>query len=251
MHVVEMSLGEGGAMSHSGVQVEYVSAARVDSVWPSSGVVSGGTVVTLSGEGFVAGRTGCRFGSAEGTEAVVMSSREAQCVAPSAVAGLVGMYVSSVATEGVWHETGLQYKYVGVVSVQHVSPLFVNAQGGSAVTIETYALDESLAMADCVFGGSVTVAARSVSGGLVECMSVAGAAGNTTVELSLNGQDMSTGAFTVEYISLANVSMVTPSIVGGGSEVMVSGSGLVASGVRCAVGGSVLLRQYLRWAGCC
>ena len=88
MHVVEVSLGEGSAMSHSGVQVEYVPAGRVMSVEPSFGVVSGGTIVTLSGEGFVAGRTACRFGSAESTEAEVLSSSEAQCVAPVGVAGL-------------------------------------------------------------------------------------------------------------------------------------------------------------------
>merc|ERR1719305_1550146 len=82
MHVVEVSLGEGSAMSHSGVQVEYVSAGRVLGVEPSVGVASGGTIVTLSGEGFVAGRTACRFGSAESTEAEVLSSSEAQCTTP-------------------------------------------------------------------------------------------------------------------------------------------------------------------------
>ena len=84
------------------------------------------------------------------------------------------------------------------------------------------------------------VAARSVSGGMVECMSVAGVAGNTTVELTLNGQHTSTDSLTTQYMSLVNVSMVSPSFVAGGSEVMVSGSGMRSSGMRCAVGGSVL-----------
>merc|ERR1719321_2103658 len=88
MRVLEVSSSEGGELSHSGVQVEYVSAARVESVWPSSGSVSGGTVVTLSGEGFVAGQTACRFGSSGSLVAAdMLSSSEAHCVSDAAPVG--------------------------------------------------------------------------------------------------------------------------------------------------------------------
>ena len=135
MHVVEVSLGEGSAMSHSGVQVEYVPAGRVMSVEPSFGVVSGGTIVTLSGEGFVAGRTACRFGSAESTEAEVLSSSEAQCVVPAAAVGSVSVYVSTSTMAGVWQESGLQYKHVDAVSVRHLSPLTANTGGGLRIHV--------------------------------------------------------------------------------------------------------------------
>ena len=49
MQVVEVAMSEGGEMSRSGVQVEYVAAGSVSSVFPASGVVAGGTVVTLVG----------------------------------------------------------------------------------------------------------------------------------------------------------------------------------------------------------
>merc|ERR1719486_1329528 len=115
-------------MSHSGVQVEYVSAGRVLGVEPSVGVVSGGTIVTLSGEGFVAGRTACRFGSAESTK------------------------------DGVWQESGLQYRHVGAVSVQRVSPTMANVEGGSIVSLVASGVEDG-ASVTCVFGGSVMVAA--------------------------------------------------------------------------------------------
>merc|ERR1719502_1302652 len=82
-------------MSDSGVQVEYVSAGSVSSVWPASGGVAGGSVVTVGGAGFVAGRTACKFGSAMAVEAMVLSSSEAVCVAPAGARGSVGVEVAT------------------------------------------------------------------------------------------------------------------------------------------------------------
>merc|ERR1719305_1005431 len=65
MRVVEVSINAGGELSHSGVQVEYMGGSEVHSVWPSSGAVSGGSVV----------------------EAEVLSSKEATCVSPAGVFG--------------------------------------------------------------------------------------------------------------------------------------------------------------------
>ena len=79
MRVVEVSMAAGGEMSRSGKQVEYVSAGSVSSVWPASGAVSGGTMVTLVGSGFVAGRTACKFGAGMAVEATVLSSTGCMC----------------------------------------------------------------------------------------------------------------------------------------------------------------------------
>merc|ERR1712086_291574 len=125
MQVVEVSHSEGGEMSYSGMQVEYVSAGHVASVWPSSGVVSGGTVVTLVGEGFVAGRTGCQFGSSGAmVVADVLSSTEAQCVSSAGVRGSASVGVSTVYTsdEVAVEESGVSFQYVSAVSVERVSP---------------------------------------------------------------------------------------------------------------------------------
>ena len=84
-----MSLSQGGEVSRSAVQVEYVAAGTVTSVSPSMGSVVGGSVVTLSGTGFAAGRTACKFGSGMAFAAEVLSSEEARCVAPAAARGAV------------------------------------------------------------------------------------------------------------------------------------------------------------------
>merc|ERR1719253_848190 len=140
MHVLEVSLGAGGVMSYSGVQVEYAAMGHVTSVTPSIGSVSGGTVVTLAGEGFVAGRTACRFGSAAGVVAEVLSSTEARC---TTVAGVMGMVPVSISTswddesssEGVWSESGIEYKSVSVVSLRQVVPSVVDQAGGTSVSV--------------------------------------------------------------------------------------------------------------------
>ena len=218
MRVVEVSNSEGGELSHSGVQVEYVSAARVESVWPSSGVVSGGTVVTLSGEGFVAGRTACQFGSSGSLVAAdVLSSSEAQCVS---VVGPVGEADLAVYTgAAVAHHS--DFKYYADGTVASISPGTVSAVGGDVITV-TVPSSQSGSLMRCIVDGTVSVSAQGYSADVGEwqCRAPAMSAGNHTVEVSSNGQDwtVSSGVM-VEAVASMNVSTVDPAVVLGGSEV--------------------------------
>jgi hypothetical protein len=100
-----------------------------------------------------------------------------------------------------------------------------------------------------MFGGVTVVQAEWTGSSQMACRTVAAGAGNSTVELSVNGQDWSSSSMSVELISVANVSMVTPALVSTGASSLVSvhGSGLVvASGVArtyCAVGGSMVVQS--------
>jgi hypothetical protein len=91
---LEVALSKDGEMSRSGRVVEYAGVGEVTSVQPSSGVVTGGTVVTVAGTGFVAGRTACKIGSSAAFTADVMSSTEARCVAPAGTRGAVTVAVA-------------------------------------------------------------------------------------------------------------------------------------------------------------
>ena len=127
MRVLEVSVG-GGEMSQNGVQVEYMGAARVSSVWPSTGSVSGGTVVTLAGEGFVAGVTGCRFGTSSVVMADVASSGAATCASPAGIVAVVSLSLhSSVDVSDVTREH--MFKYTTMSSVETVAPSAVIAEG--------------------------------------------------------------------------------------------------------------------------
>merc|ERR1719265_2694937 len=134
MRVVEVAMSKGGEMSRSGVQVEYVAAGSVSSVLPSSGTVAGGTVVTLSGSNFVAGRTVCKFGSLSEVSAEVASSTEARCVAPAGARGNVGGEVatnwegmSMAAAE--MSTSGMTYEYEDSLSPRTVTPSQIPSLG--------------------------------------------------------------------------------------------------------------------------
>ena len=51
MRVVEVAMSQNGEMSRGGAQIEYAAVGSVSSVMPSSGVVAGGTMVTVAGSG--------------------------------------------------------------------------------------------------------------------------------------------------------------------------------------------------------
>ena len=116
----------------------------------------------------------------------------------------------------------------------------VFAEGGSVLSVMTAGVQAGTSV-ECRFGATVSVVSSSVAGGVVECMSVAQAAGNASVQVSVNGQDWSAaGAAMVQVVSAMNVSSVEPSLVSviGGSEVLIGGSGFQMEGVYCGIGGA-------------
>ena len=132
------------------------------------------------------------------------------------------------------------FKYTTVSSVEAVAPSAVIAEGGSVLSVMTAGVQAGTSV-ECRFGGTVSVVSSSVAGGVVECMSVAQAAGNASVQVSVNGQDWSAaGAAMVQVVSGMNVSSVEPSLVSviGGSEVLIGGSGFQMEGVYCGIGGA-------------
>ena len=137
MRSLEIALSKDGEMSRSGKQVEYAGVGSVASVMPSSGVVAGGTVVTLAGSGFVAGRTACKFGSGSAFTAEVVSSEEARCVAPAGVRGSVSVEVSMGEADeaALVSSSGVMFKYEGAASVLEVSPTMTVVEGGSVVSM--------------------------------------------------------------------------------------------------------------------
>jgi len=137
MRTLEVTLSKDGEMSRSGMQVEYAGIGEVTSLQPSAGVVTGGSVVTVSGTGFVAGRTACKFGSGSAFMASVMSSTEARCVAPAGVRGSVGVEVVMGESEeaALISTSGQVFTYEGAATVLEVSPRVAVVEGGSVVSV--------------------------------------------------------------------------------------------------------------------
>merc|ERR1719253_178624 len=147
LNVVEVAVGRSGEMSRSGVQVEYAGVGSVTSVRPSMGVVGGGTVVTVGGSGFVAGRTACKFGSGSAVLAEVVSSVEALCVSPAGVRGPVALRLSMGTEEeaALVSATNVVFTHVGAMSVLEVSPAVTMVTGGSKLSVVVSGASDGMA----------------------------------------------------------------------------------------------------------
>jgi hypothetical protein len=238
---VEVAASKGGEMGRSSVQLEYVVGAAVTSVSPSAGVVSGGTVVTLSGSGFVAQRTTCRFGRSMHITAQVVSWTEARCVAPASTAGIVHVEVSSSNSLQL-SEDAQRFQFQRPVAVKTVQPSTGAAHGGSLVTVRAAGL-RATSKALCQFDGTVVIRPLRVFPGGVECLSPAGIVGNATVQISANdGADFTAPLVAWGRLASVNVTAVHPRVVAmsGGSVATVRGIGLSAANTFCVVAGSSL-----------
>jgi hypothetical protein len=73
----------------------YASGPTLASVSPSAGSPSGGTLITLTGTGFVAGSTTVTVGGNACTAVTVTSATSLTCVTPAGVAGTVNVVVAT------------------------------------------------------------------------------------------------------------------------------------------------------------
>jgi len=250
--VVELTLSHGNEGSHSGQQIECLSAGQIRSIAPSVGTNIGGTVVTISGDNFLAGRTLCKFGTTAAVVASVRSTSEAQCVAPAGVNGNVAVVVTLMSELGeeiaVPESSFALFSYKPVLTALSVDPAFVLDDGGSTVSIRTNSrLDSDKFI--CLFNGNIVVDAILFSPTVIQCTSTAIGKVNGTIEVSLNGQDFVESGWLLTSTQLMNVSSTTPSMAttSGDSRVGVTGLHFSAiSGVYCAIGGTTI--QEVAWS---
>ncbi|GAA1013812.1 IPT/TIG domain-containing protein [Streptomyces thermogriseus] len=124
--------------SNANVTYTYTPVAvppTVTSVSPTSGPVTGGTVVTVTGTNFT-GATAVRFGAVNATSFTVNSSTQITAVAPPGVAP--GSVPVTVVTPAGTSNATVTFTYTPVVSpptVTSVSPASGPVTGGTVVTV--------------------------------------------------------------------------------------------------------------------
>jgi hypothetical protein len=211
MHAVEISMSEGGEMTRSGIQVEYVAVGRVSSIQPSIGSMAGGTMVTVAGEGFVAGRTVCQMGSTHTVIAEVLSSSKAHCAMPAGVPGRVSVEVATnwqgqaLLTSDVSND-GVNFEYHPTIALRRVYPAVVVQEGGNMLHATVAGLQDG-SFGYCQYGQRVVVRAEKVGLGKIECLTVAGVAGNATVEVSVNGYDFTQSSNVLKLLRTGRVKL--------------------------------------------
>ena len=134
----------------------YNEPPVLDSIDPVSGPTSGGTPVTVTGSGFVAGMV-ILFGDAPATEVIPVSGEQVVAVTPAGEAGEADVTV--INPDGTPDALGQAFLYIAPPSIANMYPISGPENGGTDVTLEGSAFwsgDEP----SVVFFGDVEVPAE-------------------------------------------------------------------------------------------
>jgi hypothetical protein len=210
----------------------YEAAPAVTSLSPNSGFTAGGTAVTITGTGFLAGATVTVGGSAC-TGITVVSATSITCTTPAHAAGAVAVAVTNTDTQ--IGSTASAFNFVPAPTVTSVALNAGVLAGGTAVTVTGTGF---LAGATVDFGGSACTGVSVVSATSITCTTPAHAAGAVTV--TVTNADTQTGnaaaAFTYEVAPTVSSIVLSAGPLSGGATVTITGTDFV-SGATVKIGG--------------
>jgi len=216
-------------------------APTVTSISPNSGTINGGTAVSITGTGFLAGATVSMGGTAS-TGVTVVNSTTITATTPAHATGPVNVIVtnsdtqSGTLTQGFTYTTGSNPP----PTLTGVSPASGTAAGGTAVTLTGTGF---LAGATVSLGGTPATGVTVVNSTSITATTPAHAAG--TVSVVVTNSDTQSGTLTQGFTFTA-VSNPTPTLTAispasgtaaGGTAVTITGTGFLA-GATVIMGGT-------------
>jgi rhamnogalacturonyl hydrolase YesR len=197
-----------------------VTGPTVTSVSPNSGVIAGGTVVTITGANFATGAT-VTFGSTPATNVVVVSSTSITAITPVGTAGAVTV---TVTVSGQSASLIGGFTYVGAPTVTGVSPNTGSTSGGTAVTITgtNFATGATVTFGSTAATTGVVVSNTSITA----TTPAAGTAGAVTVTVTNIGAQSGNLANGFTYALIPTVTSVSPNggPAAGGTAVTITGT---------------------------
>jgi len=216
-------------------------APTVTSISPNSGTINGGTVVSITGTGFLAGAT-VSLGGTAATGVTVVNSTSITATTPAHAAGPVNVIVTNSDTQSGTLTQGFTYTTVSnpPPTLAGVSPASGPAAGGTAVTITGTGF---LAGAAVSLGGTAATGVTVVNSTSITATTPAHAAG--TVNVVVTNSDTQSGTLTLGFTYTA-VSNPPPTLTGispvsgtaaGGTAVTITGTGFLA-GETVSLGGT-------------
>ena len=211
------------------------NAPTVTAVAPSEGAFSGGTAVTITGTGFVAGAT-VTFNGVAATGVSVSSATSISATTPAGVQGAAVIAVTNPDTQS--GTLSGAFTYLGAPpSITLVSPNSGSSLGGTVVTITGAAF---VTGATVTFGGTAATAMTFDSATQLKATTPAHTAGAADVVVTNPDAQLvtSTGGYTYTAAAAPTVASVSPSggTTGGGTAVTITGTGF-AAGASVSFGG--------------
>jgi hypothetical protein len=208
----------------------------VGGISPNNGIPAGGTVVTVTGTGFVnSANLMCQFAGTS-VPATFISATSLSCVAPAGA----GNATFAVSNNAQTYVNGGSYLYQAAPTATSISPSSGNPGTVVTVTGGTYISTGTLT---CKFGNT-TVAATFVSATMVTCVVPAGS-GNVSVATSDNGQDYGPPTNFLFNILPSAISP-TNGKSAGFTITVITGSGFVNSAsLSCKFGANVVSATFI------
>jgi IPT/TIG domain len=197
----------------------YIAPPTVSSITPSSGPVAGGTGVTITGIGFLAGAT-VTIGGTAATKVVVVNSTTITATTP---AGSVGAATVTVTNSGQSGSLANGFTYIGQPTVSSVSPNSGSTLGGTVVTIKgtNFAVGATV-----TFGGTSATNVIVVNSTMITVTTPARSSGTVSVTVTNVGAQTSTLTNGFTYVVQPTVTSVSPNSgpVAGGTAVTITGT---------------------------
>ena len=176
--VVTNSDTQAGTLNNGYTYSASNPAPTITSITPNTGAVSGGTSVTVTGTGFLAGAT-VSMGGTAATNVNVVGGTSITATVPAHAAGAVSVAVTNADAQSASLNNGYTYTASNPApTVASITPNAGTTAGGTAVTIAGTGF---LAGATVSFGGTVATAVNVASSNSITATTPAHAAGAVSV----------------------------------------------------------------------
>ena len=198
--VVTNTDGKSGTLTTGYTYVVINPAPTVTSISPPSGTTAGGTAVSITGTGFLAGAT-VKLGGTAATGVTVVNSTTISATAPAHAAGAVSVIVTNTDSQSGTLAGGYTYTNPAP-SLASVAPNSGTANGGTAVTITGTGF---LAGATVKLGGTAATGVAVVNSTTITATTPAHSAG--AVDVVVTNTDAQSGTLTNGYTYTANLAL--------------------------------------------
>ena len=222
------------------MEYTYTSIPSISSLSPSSGQLSGGFALSITGffpRPFSS--PSCLFAGVGVGSGSVLSPSLFVCTVPALTSGAVTLPYScqmSVTLDGGFYTSTLPFVYVEQPTVLSVSPSTLPTAYSLSVTLTGSNFIDQSTLA-CVFGGVDLVPATFVSATQLTCTAPIGMiALTTTVEMTNDGETVTSSGKNITYYLPPTTLLVTPvsGPLTGGLSVTVLGDNFVSGKVACS-----------------
>jgi flagellin-like protein len=236
---ITVTTSGGTSATSSADQYTYSALPTVSSVLPASGSLGGGTLVTITGTGFI-GANAVTFGGTAATGITVVGSTTITATTPAHAAGAVNVAVTTPGGTG----TGANvYTYVAAPTVSGVLPAAGPVAGSTSVTISGTGFTGATAV---TFGGTAATGITVVNSNTITATTPAHTAGAVNVAVTTPG-GTGTGTNVYTYAAVPTLTGVSPlnGTKKGGTSITITGTGFtgattVAFGGTAATGVTVV-----------